>query len=73
MYFDDHPPPHFHAIYGESEALIGINTLAIISGKLPGRALGLVMEWAVLHQIELNEMWEKARQAEPLGKIEPLS
>jgi hypothetical protein len=72
MYFDEHPPPHFHALYGEHEALININTLAIISGKLPGRALGLVMEWALQHQEELGELWAKARRAEPLGKIEPL-
>lgn len=72
MYFDEHPPPHFHALYGEYEALININTLGIISGKLPGRALGLVMEWASLHQFELNELWERARRSEPLGKIEPL-
>ena len=72
MYFDEHPPPHFHALYGEYEALININTLAIISGKLPGRALGLVMEWASLHQAELSELWERARRSESLGKIEPL-
>ena len=72
MYFDEHPPPHFHALYGEYEALININTLAIISGKLPGRALGLVIEWASLHQAELGELWARARQSEPLGKIEPL-
>ena len=72
MYFDEHPPPHFHAFYGEYEALININTLGIISGKLPGRALGLMMEWALLHQDELRELWQKARNLEPLGKIEPL-
>jgi hypothetical protein len=45
MYFDEHLPPHFHAEYGDYEALININTLAVISGKLPPRALGLVIEW----------------------------
>jgi hypothetical protein len=72
MFFDEHPPPHFHALYGEYEALININTLAIIWGNLPGRALGLVVEWASLHQAELGVLWEKARKSEPLGKIEPL-
>ncbi len=43
MYFDDHHPPHFHAIYGDLEAIININTLGIISGELTPRALGLVM------------------------------
>jgi hypothetical protein len=26
MYFDDHPPPHFHALYAGEEALIVIDT-----------------------------------------------
>ena len=72
MHFDEHPPPHFHAEYSEQEALIDINTLAIISGKLSPRALGLVMEWAALHQDELRETWERARNMESLGKIAPL-
>ena len=45
MYYDDHPPPHFHAIYGEHEAKIGIETMEIIEGKLPRRALGLILDW----------------------------
>lgn len=73
MYYADHSPPHFHAQYGEYEALIHISTLAIIAGKLPARALGLVMEWASLHQDELAENWEKARGQQPLGAIEPLT
>jgi hypothetical protein len=72
MYFDDHAPAHFHAFYGEYEVLVNINTLGVISGKLPGRALGLVMEWALVHQEELNELWQRARKSEPLGKIKPL-
>ena len=44
MYFNDHLPPHIHAEYGEYEILVNINTLAVISGKLPSRALGLVAE-----------------------------
>ena len=50
MYFDDHNPPHFHAEYSDYEALIDVNTLAVFSGRLPPRALGLVTEWASLHQ-----------------------
>ena len=49
MYYDDHPPPHFHAIYGEHEAKIAIETMEVIEGKLPRRALGLVLDWAELH------------------------
>lgn len=52
MYFDDHSPPHFHAEYGEFEVLVNINTMAVIAGKLPHRALGLVMEWTSINQKE---------------------
>lgn len=72
LFFRDHPPPHFHAEYGEAEALIHIETLAVIAGKLPARALGLVVEWATLHQEELRELWRNAQQDEPLHKLPPL-
>lgn len=44
IFYDDHNPPHFHAEYGEYEVLVNINTLAIIGGRLPARALGMVTE-----------------------------
>lgn len=72
MYFADHAPPHFHAEYAEHEARIAIESLAVISGKLPPRAMGLVAEWATLHQQDLSELWEKARRLEPLHRLDPL-
>ncbi|MBX2892422.1 MAG: DUF4160 domain-containing protein [Saprospiraceae bacterium] len=72
MYFNDHNPPHFHAQYGEDECLIEISTLTVIEGKVPSRALGMVIEWATLHKKELMENWEKASNLEPLLKILPL-
>ncbi|RLD97645.1 MAG: DUF4160 domain-containing protein [Aquificota bacterium] len=50
MYFGDHSPPHFHAIYGEHQAVIDIRNLVVTGGHLPPRALGLVVEWAAQHQ-----------------------
>ena len=72
MYFADHAPPHFHAEYAEHEARIAIDSLAIISGKLPPRAMGLVAEWTTLHQQELAALWETARRLEPLHRLDPL-
>ena len=72
MFFDDHNPPHFYAIYGEYEVLIDINTFAVFAGHLPPRALGLVIEWATLHKDELLNNWGRAQDQEPLSKIEPL-
>lgn len=55
MYHNDHNPPHFHAVYGDEQALIGIHSLSVLDGRLSPRALGLVIEWASLHQNELIE------------------
>jgi hypothetical protein len=43
MYFGDHVPPHFHALYAEFEALIDIQTFEVIRGGLPNRAMALVL------------------------------
>ena len=45
MYFDDHPPPHFHARYGEHEAQVAIATGDVLHGSLPRSASRLVQEW----------------------------
>ena len=72
MYFRDHSPAHFHAEYGEYEALIAIETLSILRGDLPRRAMALVLEWAALHRQELREDWDRARGGTPLESIAPL-
>jgi hypothetical protein len=72
IFFEDHNPPHFHAEYGDSMALIDIRTLMVFSGRLPPRVLGLVIEWATLHREELLEDWERARTQQVLRKIAPL-
>ncbi|MDE0269014.1 MAG: DUF4160 domain-containing protein [Acidimicrobiaceae bacterium] len=55
MYYGDHSPPHFHARYGDQEAVLGIDGLAVIRGRLPPWANGLVVEWAIQHRTELQE------------------
>jgi hypothetical protein len=72
MYFGDHPPPHFHAIYGGYKAVVDIETLAFIEGQLPPRARGLVTEWATIHQEELREAFKKAESLTAPEKIAPL-
>jgi hypothetical protein len=53
FYYRDHNPPHFHAVYGDYEAEIVINDLSVDVGYLPPRVLGLVIEWAGLHRMNL--------------------
>jgi hypothetical protein len=73
MYFDDHNPPHFHANYAEHQAIIDIEKLELWSGYLPPRALGLVVEWAAIHQTELMDNWVRAMNQEKLLPIKPLA
>lgn len=72
MYRPDHPPPHFHAQYGDEVAQIELATLRILNGSLPPRALRLVRAWARLHTEELAANWVRAQALEPLAPIEPL-
>jgi hypothetical protein len=73
MYRPDHPPPHFHAQYGEHVAQIDLSTLRVLKGSLPTRALRLVREWARLHEDALADNWERAQALEPLVPINPLA
>ena len=72
MFYREHNPPHFHAYYGDYEALIDIQKNELLSGNLPPRVLGLVVEWTALHQEELMANWERSEKQEPLQAIEPL-
>jgi hypothetical protein len=72
MYFNDHPPPHFHVRYNEYRAIVTIEELTLTEGRLPGRVLGLVIEWALLHKQELLDNWESMRATGDYRKIAPL-
>lgn len=72
MYYNDHPPPHFHAEYGGHEAIYEIETLRVVEGGLPRRAHNLVLEWAQSHRVQLMTNWQLARNSQPLAGIDPL-
>ena len=70
--FGDHPPPHFHAEYGEHEAMFDLRNLALLQGYLPARARGMVVDWAARHTDELMTAWQEALAGRTPGKIAPL-
>ncbi len=72
MYYDDHTPPHFHAIYGDSEAQISLDPIGILNGELPNRAFSMVVEWTALHQRELIDNWQRLRNDQVPHKVPPL-
>jgi len=71
MFYREHGVPHFHAVYGEHEISVEIET-GVIHGDFPPRALRLVHEWAALHKQELLEDWQLAHEGQPLKRIPPL-
>ena len=64
----EHNPPRFHALYDEYMGEFDINTLKMIQGDLPPRAISIVLEWAKLNQTELLEMWNTQK----IHKLQPL-
>lgn len=54
------------------KALIDIIESCVIKGSLPSRQLKLVLAWGVIHQDELMQNWELAKDGKPLNRINPL-
>lgn len=71
LYYRDHAPPHFHAIYGDYEIVVDIAS-GTVTGKFPRRALKAVLEWYEMHVEALLLNWQLAEQMKPLERIEPL-
>ena len=57
MYFKEHGVPHFHALYGEYNAIFKIDTMEMIEGDLPKRAQKMIIEWGKMYKNELIEIW----------------
>ncbi|MBB1073176.1 DUF4160 domain-containing protein [Rhodoferax sp. 4810] len=72
MFFREHCPPHFHVKYGDYKAIIAINPPELTEGKLPRRALNLVLDWAELHQSELLENWQLCQTMQHPKSVAPL-
>ena len=72
MYYDDHSPPHFHALYAGRKAVIDILDGKVVKGFLPSRQLKFVLAWCEMYKDELMQNWELAKDDKPLNKIKPL-
>jgi len=72
MFFKDHNPPHFHAKYEGKIAVFNIKSARKVAGDLPPQAKRLIKEWAIKHQKELLENWERAQKDGKLRSIKPL-
>jgi uncharacterized protein DUF4160 len=68
MFYDDHPPPHFHVRHAEHEAALSIAG-DVMEGALPPSVLRSVRAWAKVHGWELRQNWDRARTNRPLVRI----
>ena len=66
-----HHLPHFHAYYGEYEAVFGLDG-QLLSGSFPKRQKVFVEAWALMHEDELVANWRLAVNGEETFRIDPL-
>ena len=69
LFYDEHPPPHFHATFAEHSACFLITTLELSEGRLPRVQLRAVRAWARTRQNELTRAWEHCIADEHPGTI----
>jgi Domain of unknown function (DUF4160) len=67
---------HAHKVACNRLLTLSVDEIIIIqkiyAGGLPRSQLDLVPKWAALHNEELRQNWELARQGKPLKQIAPL-
>ena len=66
-----HNKPHFHAYYGEYEAVFALNG-EIITGDFPARQGAYVKAWALMREEDLLANWKLAVNGEETFRIDPL-
>ena len=72
MYYNDHAPPHIHAEYQGQKVLLDFRG-NILRGAMGSKiALRLVRDWIDLHDVELEDAWNRARGGRDLRPIDPL-
>jgi len=69
IYYNDHNPPHFHAMQAEHEILVEIARLVVFAGSAPAAMTLSVLDWAAGHQAEPALCWARATSGQVLGRI----
>jgi hypothetical protein len=62
LFFNNHVPPHFHAVIAEYEALVSIESADIFEGSLPKNKKKIILKWAKDNQEDLSDLWELHRK-----------
>lgn len=66
-----HNVPHIHVYYGEYEAVFTLDG-EILAGEFPKRQAAYIKAWALLHDQELRDNWELAKNGEETFAIRGL-
>jgi hypothetical protein len=69
MYWNDHPPPHFHALFAEHRAVFEIGSLKVVAGDLPRSKIAAVRKWAKSRRERLMATWDRVREGKPVGSL----
>lgn len=69
MYWNDHNPPHLHALYQGHKAILEIRTGKVIGGTMPLGAQRMLREWTLRHQDELMANWKRGKLQEPFQAV----
>lgn len=72
IYWRDHPPPHFHAVYQDDFGVFAIADCSLIAGNIAPQQRKRVRQWWELHSDDIAFAWQQARQNEEPNRIEPL-
>jgi len=70
MYFNDHPPAHFHALLAAYRAVIDIETLTLSRGYLPRAKFRAIVRWAAPRRDGLMHAWDLTQAHLPAGVVE---
>lgn len=70
MYWDDHPPAHYHVRYKDQRAVVSIETGLLLHGTLPAGARRALQVWTDRHRSELMANWERAAHDVPLWPVQ---
>ena len=66
-----HKMPHFHAYYGEYEAVFALDGELIV-GDFPSKQRAYVKAWALMREEDLLANWKLAVNGEETFRIDPL-
>jgi len=70
FYANEHPPAHFHAKIAEFQAVVDIDSVTIVAGRLPPAQTRSVLAWAASRQDRLRQTFVSAMAHERVGPIE---